>query len=59
MALTLDEFDDPICPFCKHPLREPDDYIFKYYVCNGNCDDVYFDGNGDLITDYDDFFDNE
>lgn len=50
-----DEFGDSICPFCNFPLKYKDDGKFDYYVCTGNCNDVYFDFNGDVIEDLEEY----
>lgn len=51
----LDEFDNPICPFCDFPLKHKDDGKFDYYVCTGDCNNVYFDYEGDVIEDLDEY----
>lgn len=54
-----DEFGDSICPFCDFPLKYKDDGKFDYYVCTGDCNDVYFDYEGDVIEDLDEYLENE
>lgn len=51
----LDEFGDSICPFCDFPLKYKDDSQFDYYICTGNCD-LYFDYDGNVISDLEEYF---